>query len=197
MKERTLLDGFSRYGADIPKAYFSGTAAQLPAAKKAKVSGASVLPTQEQKGALLRSMAEKAVQEAKAPTKYPVETLVALLNMLIAADFLFQTNEFLQDTTAYKHRVKMLLKQLMPELEKIINEDLGLLIGTNENARVIFSLQDGFKNYIEQLQLNRFITHKPALIAGFGKLTEQFHQMPELVLHRNGIPIVDPQTVSK
>lgn len=59
----------------------------------------------------------------------------------------------------------------------------------DENAKVIFNLQDGIKAYIEQLQLERMIKHKPAHIAGLGELINQFHKMPELVLHRNGIKI--------
>ena len=77
----------------------------------------------------------------------------------------------------------------MPEIEKAINEDLSLLIGSDLNARTIFHLQDGIKSYVAQLGLEKMTTHKPEHLAGLGELLKQFHQMPELVLHRNGIKI--------
>lgn len=125
--------------------------------------------------------------------RYPFEVYVALLNMIIAASFLFDCNEFLSNTSAFKHKIKMLVKQLNPELIKIIDDDLGLLIGTDANARVLFNLQDGFKNYVEQLHLYKMTTHTPAQIAGLGELIQKFHQMPEWILHHNGIKIVETE----
>ena len=121
-------------------------------------------------------------------TRYPMETYVALLNLLIASEFILSCNDELKHTTAYRHSLKQKLRMLEPELEKIIDNDFALIWGVDDEA--LYNLQHNFRNFIQQFHIDKFKTHSPELIAGFGALLEQFHQMPELVLHRNGIKIV-------
>lgn len=121
--------------------------------------------------------------------KYSMETYVALLDLLIGSEFVMECNDALAGTNAYRHELKQSLKKLLPILEKMIDEDLGQIIAKDDLAATTFNLQDGFRKFVGQLRLDRFTKHSPSLIAGFGELMEQFHNAPELVLHRNGIKI--------
>jgi hypothetical protein len=140
-----------------------------------------------------KNIYELAYQHAKEqqqnPERYPAHIYVLLLNSLIAAYFLFECNEALEETSVYRQKLKQTLKQLKPILEDMVNEDLGLLMNTAENVHVLSNLNDGFKNFVENLHLRKLSKHTPANLAGLGELLAQFHQMPELVLHRNGIKI--------
>lgn len=128
-------------------------------------------------------------QIRKKSGKYSMETYVALLDLLIGSEFVMECNDALAGTNAYRHELKRALKQLLPILEKMIDDDLGQIIAGDDLAVTTFNLQDGFRKFIEQLRLNLFIKHSPSLIAGFGELMEQFHNAPELTLHRLGIKI--------
>lgn len=98
------------------------------------------------------------------PTKYPPEVYASLMNMLIACSFILDCMDNLRGTSAYKQTFKNKLRQVEPELEKIIDTDLNLLWGADDAA--LYKLQDGFAKFIAQFQLDRFADKTPEQIAG-------------------------------
>lgn len=137
------------------------------------------------------------VKEEPKQLKYGMDIYIHLLNMIILGQLMFECIEFLSGTTAYKKKLKTKIQNLLPDLEKIIDEDWGLIASEKEHAQVLYVLNDGIKVFLDQLELKKFAAHKPAQIAGFGELMAKFHMMPEWILHHNGIKIKNTEKLDK
>ncbi len=119
--------------------------------------------------------------------KYTAEEYSSMLNLLIAANFVLECNDNLKRTNSYRQNLKMKLKQLEPELIKIIDTDLNYLWGADDP--VLYEYQDGIKEFIMLFDFKAFSKLPPEQILGFVQLTKDFFNAPELVLHRNGVKI--------
>lgn len=108
---------------------------------------------------------------------------ITYLNALMTMFCLIQELDALRATDAYKQKIKNLSIALVKELEKEVDKDLGLLWGTDDPA--MYNLLENKK-----LMLRKMATMRTEYVAGLGQLFEQWERHPELVLHRNGIPIV-------
>jgi hypothetical protein len=112
---------------------------------------------------------------------------LALLNLLITAFLMLGQLDELKSTNAARHRLKNLINQVVPELEKVIDSDLGLLWGVDDSA--MYNLMEHFKGFIHGMA-----TMRTEHIAGLSELLHQWKQHPQLTLYRNGIKIQESQT---
>lgn len=120
---------------------------------------------------------------------------MAILNMFIATEFMLSCNDALKETNSYKMQLKSILKKLEPELIRILEHDLKDLWGADDNALQL--LQKGFAEFIKGFSIEEFKYHSPEIIHGFGQLMKDFHNAPELVLHRNGIAFIQSEKANQ
>lgn len=112
----------------------------------------------------------------------------ALLNLLITGWCMLGQLDELKNTSAYKQKMRSLINQLMPELERMVDTDLNLLWGVDDPA--MYNLQEQVKKFLTEMAII-----PTEYVAGLADLLQQFRQTPQLVLHRNGIKIVNSQEV--
>jgi hypothetical protein len=115
--------------------------------------------------------------------------LIALLNLLLGSWFLLECNDELIETNVYRHGLKQKLKQLEPELKKIIDKDLNLLWGVDDEA--MYGLQEGIKTLFTELS-----TVRPEQLVGLGELIKRFKQMPDWCMNMLGIQIKESQKIA-
>lgn len=103
------------------------------------------------------------------------------LNALLTGYQLLECLDGVQETTLYRHGLKVKLKALLPELEKF-SEGVSDIWGVEDST--MYELMRGRKELVKQIVLLR-----PELQNGLNELVKQFVMMPELFLKRNGIKI--------
>jgi len=111
---------------------------------------------------------------------------IALLNMLLAGWFMLETLDELKDTNVYNRLLKQRINQLEPELKKVIDGDLNLLWGVDDNA--LYSLQNNLKEFF-----TLFATQRPENIAGFAELVKRFIEMPNWCMNMLGIKVIESE----
>ena len=113
---------------------------------------------------------------------------LAYMNLLITGWLMLGQLDELKDTNAYKQKIKSLVNQLVPEIERMVDEDLNYLWGKADD-QALYQVQEKCRLFIHQMA-----SMKTENIAGLGELLEQFSRHPELTLHRSGIKIITAST---
>lgn len=111
---------------------------------------------------------------------------IALLNLLLASWLSLECIDELRNTNAYRHLLKQRINALEPELKKIIDQDLNLLWGTDDNA--MYGLMEGIKTFLCELA-----TVRPEQIVGLGELLKKFKMMPDWTLNMLGVKIIESE----
>lgn len=116
--------------------------------------------------------AEKQITEKEA---------IACLNAIFSGWQLLECLDVIADTSLYRHSLKLRMRQLMPELEKLVDE-IAMFFDVDPHA---------MNNLIEhKKELNlKIIAMRPENQAGLNELLAAFFNAPELTLHRLGIKI--------
>lgn len=143
----------------------------------------------EQTHSIRTPQALRLVRAQSRSTQAAPEVYNAMLHALLAAKILFEANEVVQGSTAYRHELKALLKKLQPLLAKMLDQDYSELIQSDVIARITFRVEREYTEFLECLTPHRLLQHTPSELAGLGELINAFHRAPLEVLERNGIKI--------
>ena len=112
------------------------------------------------------------------------EEAVKFFDMILTQWVLLDQLDNLSYTSFYRHKIKMLAKQLVIELERSICARHADIYGIQDEA---------FHNLLQHKKevIRKISVLKPELQAGFNELLSEYLNAPELVMHRNGIRITE------
>jgi len=114
------------------------------------------------------------------PRNFTKEESLLVLNMIVVKWELLTLLDELKHTAIYRHKIKMLVNQLLGELTSELSGGILDMWGVEDEA--LYELMETQKSIIQQISKLR-----PDLQFGLNELMKHFFNAPELVLHRNGI----------
>lgn len=74
---------------------------------------------------------------------------VVYLNLLLAANYVLACLEELEGTKGYRHTVKLTANKFKKELEKLTDEDMSVLWGTEDST--MYAVMDEQENLLKEL----------------------------------------------
>jgi hypothetical protein len=120
--------------------------------------------------------------------KKPEPLLITLLNYLITSYLLDACMWELKDTTVYRHKLKQALNAVWKELQPVIDRQLTLLDGTDDEA--MWSMMEGMKDLTHELA-----TVRPEQLVALMHILRKFKADPEGVMDLMEVKIIEPQEI--
>jgi hypothetical protein len=120
--------------------------------------------------------------------KSPEPLLITLLNYLITSYLLDACMWELKDTTVYRHKLKQALNTVWKELQPVIDRQLTLLDGTDDEA--MWSMMEGMKDLTHELA-----TIRPEQLVALMHILRKFKADPEGVMEMMEVKIIEPQDI--
>lgn len=128
-------------------------------------------------------MVSNLIQKQKELKPLSEDESVAVLNAILVGYEHLECLDRIEQTTYYKHEVKQKVKALVSVLERhtMAFEDI---IGVDNLA---------LKNIMENKKelMIKIAPLRPELKSGLNQLLDMYFEMPEILLHRLGIKIID------
>lgn len=120
--------------------------------------------------------------------KSPEPLLITLLNYLITSYLLDACMWELKDTSVYRHKLKQALNAVWKELQPVIDRQLTLLDGTDDEA--MWSMMEGMKDLTHELA-----TIRPEQLVALMHILRKFKADPEGVMEMMEVKIIEPQDI--
>lgn len=109
---------------------------------------------------------------------------ISFLNIVMMSETLLEALEDVKQTHLYRHGLKNKINTLMPELEKVIEKDLGKVWGVDDEA--MYRLIDEQRSLIHRLS-----TCRPEVWSMLNEILDQYDADKLGFLERNEIVIND------
>jgi len=108
---------------------------------------------------------------------------ILILNALLVGYEFVESLDKIQGLSFYQKGLKQKVDTLLPSLEKFADQ-LNVIFGVDDKA--MFDILDKKKELMKKIALLR-----PENKAGLNELLDLFFQSPELLIHRNGIKLIE------
>lgn len=109
---------------------------------------------------------------------------ISFLNIVMMSETILEALEDVKKTHLYRHSLKSKINLLVPELEKVIEKDLGKVWGVDDNA--MYRLIDQQRTLIHRLS-----TSRPEVWSILNEVLDQYDADKGSFLTRNEIIIND------
>ncbi|MGH7240505.1 MAG: hypothetical protein ACREHG_10655 [Candidatus Saccharimonadales bacterium] len=110
--------------------------------------------------------------------------IIIYLNLLLGANYLLGCLEELEGTNVYRHTLKQSANKLKKELERLTNEDLSKLWGTEDDK--MYKVMDYQEGLLKQLA-----TMRPEDYYVIGEIIKKYKQNPTAFQVWAGVKIVE------
>ena len=115
-------------------------------------------------------------------TKTEQHHCITFLNIIMMSETLMEALEAVKGTHLYRHQLKSKVNLLIPELEKIIENDLAKVWGVDDNAMYHLMCQ-------QKELIHRISTVRPETWNMLNEVLDMYEKTPDEFLARNELVI--------